>query len=428
MKWLIIGTHPHKGIGFTDRQVIMAAQEDGHDIYYVRPQNVDHLKMVLGSVKLDLIYWENVAGWRLWEHLKHLKIPMVNTWYDDPIMRMESLGIINAMKDGASKGVRIFCWDSYWIERLFRDYQIYAELTHLAANKDEFYQTNTACDDKPIFIGSLHSPVKIADEEAKLIEPFSSILEDAKNHMKIAKKMRSWDQLEFYYWNQLGTGDQRLFSELCATDRELQIRFRWCLWAHLKNEVRVRMLKAALEVSPVVMFGDVKNLEHANVHEIRAMIGDTKRDLIFRDTSGLPTSQLATINHYGWIHLQATDPQSVYEGFPYRVFQTMASGKVLLTDTKKNWSQHIAHPHQVRFYQDMDDFKNQLDGLLQSKNTCKEIGREAHQRFLDNHQWIHRVQTFAGVTKRFDINSLFGRDFDPMAAFYEKSPTQEPSH
>lgn len=411
-RWLIIGTQPGPKYGFTDIQIIKAVQDQGIEVYYVNPNEMrEKVPNILHNVQPHVIYWEAINGWKIWDLIKDYKCKAkINTWFDDPIMRMDFSGIGKRMMDNnvnefgdfngltdkvghsTRQNVKIFCWDDYWNQRLFMDCgMICSKLLHLAACHKDYYSANVACTNKPIFIGSLHSPRGLNTIQERLCEPFNTILNSIKEELYKMEDIPSWDKIEGHYLGILGDGERRLYQDICNSDRMMQSYFRQCIWGHSKNAVRVRMLRAALEVSPVIMFSETGQINHVKEGELRAMIGKNEHKLEFHDTTGLPQEKLAMLNHWGWVHLQATDPQSVYHGYPYRMFQTMASGKALLTDMKEYWSNDFKHEEHLIAYKGDEILKSNLNFMLKDKDGCRQIGNAARELFLRKHTWQHRI-------------------------------------
>lgn len=405
-KWLIIGTTAHPKMGFTDRQIIKTLQDIKVEVFYVDPTTMAHdIPSIIADNQLDMIYWEAINGWGVWDIIKKVPCAKVNTWFDDPIMRIDSVDIAKKMSSATVPNdpqftnkpndqmgkTRIYCWDDYWNIRLLTDYSIDSDLVHLAANPNEYYTTDVVCESKPVFIGALHSNRKFEEMKSRLCEPFITILDSIKESLKTMDQIPSWDRIEGHYLNILSPGTQRLYRQLCETDKRMQSWYRQGIWAISKNEVRVRMLRAALKVSPISMFADTKGVNHANEGEIRSLIGDGEERLTFYDTTGISQEHLAMFYHYGWIHLQATDPQSVTQGYSYRVFQTMAAGKCLLTDLKANMSKDFEMDKVMVGYNNLEEMKEKLNNLIKNKSLSKDIGENARHDFEQNHTWEKRL-------------------------------------
>jgi spore maturation protein CgeB len=111
------------------------------------------------------------------------------------------------------------------------------------------------------------------------------------------------------------------------------------------------------------------------------------------DTSDFKASDLGQLYHAGVVQIQATDPQSVLGGIPYRVFQTAASGKALITDLKSELVECFEPETEILGYRSMQEFTSQLSKALKNPTHLAEIGRAAHQRFEKEHTWSHRLAT-----------------------------------
>lgn len=394
-KWLIISSTEPPQHGFTDQQTYLALKKAGVKPYYLYNNIELELELALQNHKFDCIYWEGCNGWNYWPTLKNVLCQKINVWYDDPVMRMDLVDAKETMQDGYRRHqVKFFTWDSYWCNKLLMEYGIDAEECHLAASPEDYYESNFSCDKYPIFIGALHSQEKIDQLVRPLVEPFQSMIKMVEDDLSKNTVIPSWDMYERLSQNSLSDGDKRLFKELCEFDPDSQFRFRNAIWMMSKNQVRINMLKAALEVTPVLMFADTKQLGHASGAEVKAMLGDTRDRLKFRDTTGIRSDKLGKFYHWSWIHLQATDPQSVHTGFPYRMFQTQASGRCLLTDYKEDWKKHFNLGETMVAYDSKEELKERLNTLIGNQSLCKEIGRKARREFESKHTWKHRLENF----------------------------------
>jgi spore maturation protein CgeB len=108
------------------------------------------------------------------------------------------------------------------------------------------------------------------------------------------------------------------------------------------------------------------------------------------NTDSVPFESLGHLYHYGALHIQATDPQSVDSGVPYRMFQTGMSGKPLLTDWKPGWS-NLFSKTDYFVYEKYEEIPDLIEKAMSDKDVLKEKGKLNHKRCIDNHTWGHRI-------------------------------------
>jgi hypothetical protein len=397
-KWLILAEKKYPRVGFTDRQLLYALDEMGIAGCLVDESEYSALPKIILENDFELVYWECLTGWNAYHIISQLNCRKVNAWYDDPVMRMDYANKRQLFESSHKKGVEFYVWDSYWVEELYRHYDINAKPIHLGALTGEYYESTLAIQNNPVFIGSLHSPKWIKQLKDRVRDPFKTIITTFENDIKNLPTVPSWNVIESHYLHAMKDGDRRIFQDISFLDPEILFAFRQAIWAVSKNEVRIRMLKAALEVSPVFMFSETKSWHHMKEEEFRRILGHQEDKLEFHDTSDMKVDRMGVLYHYGWVHLQATDPQSMREGYPYRMFQTLASGKVLLSDMKDNWQKDFNFASELVGYESMPEFKEKLNNLLKNKNLCRSIGENARKGFIDRHQWKHRIESILNET------------------------------
>jgi hypothetical protein len=178
-----------------------------------------------------------------------------------------------------------------------------------------------------------------------------------------------------------------------------QRALRWCVWALLKNSFRKQVLREVLKKHPVTMYCDTKQLNHASEIEIGSVLPDVISNLTVVNTSDWSVEMLRQIPKFGDIQLQATDPQSVHSGIPYRVFQSAASGRCLLTDGKPGLNAAFSKDLEYYGYDNAKDVCESIYMMRAFSGTTKLIGEAAHQRFLKEHTWEHRLIEFETLIK-----------------------------
>lgn len=369
----------------------------------------------LKNIKPDLIIFIGVLAWKYADTLKACDGIKVNLWFDDPVMRIEGMGFTEAVKSCSRlSDFEFYVWDNYWADECMIKFGMNAKIMHLAEDGDEYFECDTQLSDECVFIGGLHSMGEIQKRRQWVNKVAQKIIDSSMNYVSNFKgEIPSWDVVESEAKSGLSAGDLRLFQDIEKLDPGEVLQMRWCIWAHSKNEVRIRALREVLKASPLMIFTDMRQKGHANEGELRYFIGDFSKRLKVVDTSGAKT--MAHLYHYGALHIGATDPQSVKEGIPYRNFQTMASGRPLLTDIKPGWSEALkATPYYA--YGLPDEIEEKVSEILRDKKGMKDMGHSSRMTFELHHTWDHRLASiifrespsFRGLkpTQLADISAL----------------------
>lgn len=351
------------------------------------------LKRTLDELKPQTIITAGAAAFRHWPIIKNVHARKISLWFDEPFLRAEAHGVVDEMKDaGKRSDTDIYCWDPFWSDRMLSQWGIPTKGLDLAANPMEYYTSTINLSDDAVFLGHLHSPKDIGHVVDTLNPLFKRIYLHCMDFIENNFQIPNWHSLIESSVMSMGDGDIRLYRDTETNQPMNLCSLRKAVWMQSKNALRVRMLKRALKVTNVTIFSEMTQLSHANEHELRGLLGYYGNKLKVFDTSGYESKKLCQLYHYGKIHLQATDPQSVYRGVPLRVFQTMASGKVLLTDTKRDWKEIFEAGKEALTYETEDQFEETLKMSLETPDTLKDIGHAARQRFLLEHTWEMRFR------------------------------------
>lgn len=351
------------------------------------------LKNALDKLKSTTIITAGAACFRHWPVIKEIKARKISLWFDEPFLRSEAFGIVDQIKDAGQRGdTDIYCWDPFWSDRMMTEWNVPTKGLDLAAHPMEYYESSMNLSDDAVFIGHLHSPKDIAHVVDTLNPLFKRIYLHCMDFIADNFQIPNWHSLIETSVMSMGDGDIRLYRDTAINQPMNLCSLRKSVWMQSKNALRVRILKRAVRVCPVTIFSEMTQLSHANENELRGMIGAYGKDLKVFDTSGYQSKQLCQLYHYGKIQIQATDPQSVYRGVPLRVFQTMASGKVLLTDTKRDWKEIFESGKEALTYTTEEEFEETLKMSLEMPDTLKDIGHAARQRFLLEHTWEMRFK------------------------------------
>lgn len=408
--WVVLDSpHSNTGMGFTQREIIRELNSRGIEPALINllpnGQGIDpkDLRILLRRAKPDYILWIGAIGWQYIEDLMEWEqCQKINLWYDDPVMRMGAMSITHIVKKYAPNTtqlgnivlkkpdeVQIYIWDSYW-----RDYLdqlgIRSCLTHLAVNPQDYYTADIQLSDDAVFIGSIHSP-SIIEQRINALPPlFKELTRESEQAIFGKDLIPSWDRVIDDVMRSYSTGKQRIIKEIATLQPMLINNVRWLVWALSKNAARQRLLRAAQAVIPITVFTETKQLDHASTEEFKRFIGHQDERIRFVDTSAYRTSQLPHLYHYGAIHLQATDPQTVNEGLPYRMFQTAASGRTLFSDNKPGYSKMFSEKEML-YYNHPNEIEEKLSEAIKDKDKLKEMGLNARKRAESEHTWKHRL-------------------------------------
>lgn len=347
----------------------------------------------LTELKPAAIIWHAAEAWKYIDVINRFGSRKLNFWFDDPILRIEWTGIEDKVMENRWN-VQHFVWDGYWREKMFQKFMVQSKPIHLAAGEEDFYPSNFINNkEEASFIGMLHSPREIW----KTIDGLPDALKDVATHIYNSQiryragRLPSWDVMIETWRSESTPGDNRMFDIECSRNRIVLARFRSAIWGLAKNECRIKMLLQALSVTPVRMFSETNSLYHANESEVRGLLGSWGNNFKFTDTSGIGFAQIGELYHYGWIQLQAIDPQSVRGGIPMRAFQCAASGRPLITDVTPEMQECFEFGKEMIGI-DPNFYAKVLSDLKEKKVDLEGIGQSALERFKKEHTWKHRIE------------------------------------
>jgi len=354
----------------------------------------------------ETIFVEGAIGFNLPEFYLHPAIqstPVAAFWFDAPIRpvdyRKNENGYLEALR---LPNVHHFVWDGYWRRWLLQQYQIRSFPIHLAANSDQFHPLPHPAKylDHAVFIGAMVSLQQIEEQKQKLpsvLKHMASAAADSVN--KSPYGANPFDIIE----NTLRGLPSKMtsaYEQLRENQPEEILHFRSLVWMLAKNDVRKRVLKEVLKVTPLLMLCGNLEQTHAGEREVRELLDTDSNRLTVLDTRDKEASGLNGLYAYGKIHLQATDPQSVEGGIPFRVFQTTAARRPLLTDKKPELAQCYCYDDELLTFNSEKDFADCLQKALSSKERLDTVAANGYRRFLMDHTWEKRFQ--------YVIKTVFG--------------------
>lgn len=358
------------------------------------------------KVQPDRIMWTGVSGYaytQLFASSQFKNVPKIALWHDEPVTGIERCGFEKEMGTIRDRKDFITCiWDDFWRVEAMKRWRLKSINVPLSIDEVEYVPfpknpfPNHVC-----FVGCLQSMVAIQKRLNELPQHLKNIVQTAVDYLnREINKAAAGQPCETIPCGEAIIAKDRpphaWESMLIAADAHQQplvySNLRWIVWSLAKNAVRIQILRKALQVSKVAMFCEMSQLDHAKEPEIRSLIGSFRNLSIF-DTSNLSGEELYEVYSYGSIQIQATDPQSVYGGIPYRVFQTAAVGKALLTDSRPELEKMFKRDEEMLYYKNATDFSDALQlALMKSPEQLQEIGRKAREEFLKNHTWSDRIR------------------------------------
>lgn len=422
-KWLFLDSQREDHLqGFTVTEMSKALVRMGETAASVKLWDKgqlikeDDLRRILHQGEPEYVVWVGADGWNYFNVLKDTFISKkINLWFDDPIMRTAGNGKVQdgMRKSSSTSDFKIFVWDRYWSGVLEDVLGVKSSLIHLSADIEDYTPAKTILSDDLVFIGNLHSPTLLWRAVNDMPKAFRDFVHGCHEMIKQCPGIiPSWDQIMQTNEKVMDKGDVKVWVQSCLCSLDYMQLVQCAVWHLSKNEARIRMLREASKIHPVQMFTETKQLHHASIDEIKGMIGEwNERKFKVTDTSGIKQECLGHLYHYGKIHLQATDPQSVGEGIPYRVFQTAASRRPLLTDWRKGWSDSFDPQTDVCVYQE-NNFGQTLEKIL--KEDLEGMADSFYARFLTDHTWEQRIEYIKKECDPFERSYL-------GSALYEKA-------
>jgi hypothetical protein len=403
---------------FTLRQLRLTLQRLGNEAATIQVMKGTRLKeppeidAQLHAWKPDRIVWCAETGlpyMGLWTENPWNSVPKIDLWFDEPVTPIERFGLDEMMRHTAGQpGFFHGIWDGYWRDEAYARWGVEARAIHLSADEVEYQPrpddpSGNKSNEPVVFIGMLHSQATIARHLEGLPRGLCALAAairarlDAETHPLPEKwhyrDIPCWDRLWRDVEPELSSKEQLVLKSECQHKPQAVWQVRWATWAMAKNAVRVRVLRQVLQVAPLRVYCEQKQLGHANEAEWRTLLGETGPRLQIVDTSNCKGEELPRIHQEGSLHLQATDPQSVRGGIPYRVFQSAASGKALLTDLRPELVACFEPGKEIFGYPSAAEFLPFLETVLADPSRRRDAGIAARQRFEREHTWHHRIRT-----------------------------------
>ncbi len=393
-------------------QFIRAARSEGHavvelplraapDKFSTQASASPPIAEVLRA-KPDLIVTRGGLGINWPDFFLHEEIaslPVAALWFDDPVRPLAFFKNTPRYLDALRRpGMHHFVWDGHWRDWLRTRHAVPSYPIHLAADPKEFYPSEDGDAEGVYFVGTLTRPSLMRAKADSL----SFAVRKAAHAYLRALENAPYATEPYTLLEQVVLGLPQALSEAVKSARaefpEQDTSLLALAWMAAKNETRKRALLAALAVSDIRVLSANIEGSQAQETELRAIVGETRHRVEFQDTSTLSPSELRLLYRNGLLHLQATDPQSVRGGIPFRVFQTSACGKPLLSDEKPELKEAFQEGQEMFYYSTDSEVPDRLSRLLAAPEQVRQVAQAARERFLADHTWAHRVASVLAAT------------------------------
>jgi hypothetical protein len=324
------------------------------------------------------------------------EIPKAALWFDDYHRAYAIHQFREQYIDLARNGeLKTYVWDGYWRKQFERNFGVTCEPIHLAADEGDYYPAEAnqfkELDDHLIFIGNTPSFQYVTKTMALFPQPCQKLLQVT--GARISKESYArlpYDLLEEVYQNL--SAKERTTVDHFRSSLENRIVLNRLVWLLGKREVRLRILKLAARQKPVLILSGHSDRSFSEPAELAADLGETAHGVKFVNTSETPLERIGDLYHAGLLHLQATDPQSVEGGIPFRVFETAASERPLLSDSRLELKACFESEKEILLFESDQDFSSQLEKAIANAPELRALARRSRQRFLQEHTWKHRFQ------------------------------------
>lgn len=363
------------------------------------------LRKEIEEAQPDIIFWLMDSMLPFAECLESdnlVNIPKISFWFDD----FQRTSYIHELTEKHQRlqnqySLMTYVWDGYWRDEFKKQFSIDSRPIHLAADDSEIFPGEPThfkgYDDYIVFTGNTPSLNYIRELANVLPRPCQDLVERVRERIeKLAYGLLPYAALseEIENLHPKAKVVVEHFREIPG-QRILLNRLAWLLG---KREVRLRILKLAAQQRPVLILSGHTDRSNAHPKEFERDLGATKHQLKFIETSHLEAHQLGALYHIRGLQIQATDPQSVRGGIPFRVFETAAAARPLLADYKPELAECFEPQKEILLYRSDLEFPEMLAVALKNKARLDEVGACAHKRFLNEHTWKHRFQKIVTET------------------------------
>ncbi|MDD2707189.1 MAG: glycosyltransferase [Verrucomicrobiae bacterium] len=353
----------------------------------------------------EALFVEGALGFNLPEFYQHpgiRQLPVAAFWYDDPFRTLSYWqGTPGYLETVRLPNVYHFVWDGCWREWLKTRHGIRSYPTHLAADPDDFFPKPAPREfaDRAVFIGTFPARAHLEKLENGLPSMARTVLGGVKEAMANASYGRNPYEIFDEVLGAMPDKAAKAMEMMEDRQPEQMLHLRAIVQMLGKREVRRRVAGEALKVMPLLLLCGNYEETHAGEAEIRELLGESSDRLRVVDTRRMADSGLVDLYAHGRIHLQATDPQSVAGGIPFRVFQTTACRKPLLTDRKPELAECYEYERELLTFESDKDFAGKLARAAGDADQLDTVAEAGYRRFLREHTWRHRFEEVCRVLK-----------------------------
>jgi glycosyltransferase involved in cell wall biosynthesis len=327
------------------------------------------------------------------------QVPKASLWFDD----YERAYGIHLHSDHHRRlckksHLKTYVWDGYWRKQFQENFSIKTHPIHLAADNVYHHPGEPThfkgFDDSVIFIGNIPS-LQYIQEEAKVFpQPCQQLLTTTQEILSKSSYGRMpYDAMAEAY-ESLSPKSKTTIDHF-KQDVAKRILLNRLAWMLAKRETRVRILRLAAQQRQLVVLSGHSDKSFVEVDELSRDLQSTRHQVKFIKTDHVPLDQIGCLYHIGGLHIQATDPQSVEGGIPFRVFETAASARPLLSDFKPELAECFEPDREILCFQNDQDFSEKLSSALKDQKRLQEIAKAGYERFLKEHTWKHRFEQIA---------------------------------
>jgi hypothetical protein len=377
-----------------------------------KPKTIQILTEEIEQAEPDLIIWlmDSILPFaECLESEKIRNIPKASLWFDD-YQRTYALHKYPERHQALlhHSNLNTYIWDGFWREKFQNNFSIPSYPIHLAADEIEIFPGEPThfkgYDQSIIFVGNTPSLNYIKEVTSILSKPCEKLIHRTQEIISQSKYGRlPYDCLEEAYESL--PAKMKVIVDHFQKEIEQKIIINRLAWLLGKREVRLRILRKAVEQRSVLIMSGHSDKSFAKPEEFKRDLGTTKHEVKFIETSHLKAEQLGSLYHVGGLQIQATDPQSVQGGIPFRVFETAASARPLLSDFKPELADCFVPEKEILCFQSDEDFSEKLSDVLKDKVKLEAVGQAAHQRFLKEHTWRHRFEQLSKHLNHAGVSS-----------------------
>ncbi len=364
---------------------------------------------------------------RLWEAPSLAAVDKISLWFDDYYRSPKTLAHPEVWTDWqANHGVRVGIWDAYWRCNWKLHTGGNAFSARLAADPKLFSPDAPAWkpewDERAAFIGTIPA---LKSLEA-LAEPFPRalhrLLEDTCEAMRLATWPIRPYELARKSQSYLGSKYSTAVDAALSTP-EIAALWNHLLWRWGKRIARLRGLAAVGAAAPLAIMSGHGTEIYADEAELRAAL-PAGIDLVYADTRGLPAKAWKNLFRTGKFQVQIVDPQSVEGGLPFRVFESAACARPLLSDHRTELAELFPEGCGVALAANEAGMAEAAAQLLRTPDReLRAQGREFHRRFRTDHTWEARWNEIAaGAARTGTVTPLAEVNWKPAHRPVETEP------